>query len=457
MSGGAIAVLPVGAVVVPVAMVAVGAAAAATLVIRAAQAGTEATGRALERFADEMERKAHAQDDLEIRTRLWELAAGSVVQSNQEVRLLAARAEKAGVRLALPGPIDLTGCRLADTPELVAQAQQALARARAAVEQAEAVRERRVLLAKLPAPAGGAPTAAELLARHQEVLARRERTVSKARAAEWTPSKVDESRVQAEIDAILSRLHEDATADDRAEALSAAAQAEQKKSTAMSRTYLDALARTVQKEINPRIARRREAANLLAALEQPLVVEAIGDLAPPRPPCFDSIERLRAVVRGDADLTDDDRRAARSALDWAQVEMDRRRLLDGVAEAFSRLGYSVTTGMQVHHSPTLSVTRQAWHGGHAADVWIDEVGRVRSRLIQLVPEAGGEASRCADLNDSLRHVGAELNRRGVDTQVHLPSDPVPALKRFVSGAGPATPSSEDHIPQVRAHRVTEED
>ncbi|MFI6232716.1 hypothetical protein ACIBD9_04030 [Micromonospora sp. NPDC050784] len=440
MSGGEIAVVPMGILLAPVALVAVGAGVAATMAIRAAQAGTEATGRALEQFADEMERSANAQDDLAIRTRLWELAAGSVARTNQDLRLLAARAEKSGVRLALPRPIDLTGRKLADTRDLVAQAQVSLAGLRAAVEQAEAVRERRTLLVELSALADSAPSAAEVLARHQTVLASRNQSRGTVSAK---THKVDERRVHAEIDAILCQLHEDASADDRAEALTAAARAEQQKSTSMSRTYLDALARTVRKDINPRIARRREAANLLAALEQPLVADVITDAAPPRPPCFDSIERLRAVVRGDADLVDDDRRDAHSALNFAQVEINRRRLLDGVAEAFSGLGYSVTAGLQVHHSATLSVSRQAWRGGHSADVWIDEAGRVRSRLIRLAPEADGEAGRCADLNDSLRHVGAELNRHGIGAKVHLPSEPVPALMRFAPGTGSTTLSSFD--------------
>lgn len=456
MSGGVVVVLP-AATLAPAALAVVAAGAAAAMAIQAVKAGTEATGRALEQFADEMERQANAQDDLEIRTRLWELAAGSVVRTNQDLLLLAARAEKAGVRLTLPRSIDLTGCRLADTPGLVARAQDELAKARALVERAEAERERQVLLARLSVPAGSGPSAEELLARHQQVLARRER-LSASAPAEWVlPRKVDESRVQAEIDAILSRLHEDATADDRAEALVAAARVERKKNAAMSRTYLEALARTVQKEINPRIARRREAANLLAALEQPLVAEVIGDFAPPRPPCFDAIERLRAVVRGEADLTAEDRHDAQSALDRVQVELDRRRLLDGVAEAFGGLGYSVTVGLQVGHSPALSVTRRTWHGEHAADVWVDNAGRVQSRLVQVAREATGEASRCADLNDSLRHVNAELNRRGIDARVYLPDPPNPALKRFARDSFPPMSRSEDEVQQMHARDLTEEE
>ncbi|MFY1635208.1 hypothetical protein ACN27F_18355 [Solwaraspora sp. WMMB335] len=452
MSGGEIAVVPMGVVVVPIAAVAIGATVAATLAIRAAQAGTEATGRALEQLADEMESSAAAQDDHEIRGRLWEVAAGAVVSTNQELRMLAVRAAKAGVHPALPSPIELTGCKLADVRGLVAGFQAALAKARAAVEQAEAVRERHHLLAQLPAPAGDSPTAAELLARHQTVLAARrhepDRTPDRAPVTASPP--VDGSRAQAEIEQILIRLDPDATSDDREKALKAAARAARQKTVGASRTYIDALTRTVVQEINPRVARRRTAAGLLAALEHPVISEMISDLAPPRPPCLDSIERLRAVVHGDADLTDADQRAARSALAWAQQQLDRRRLLDGVAEAFAGLGYSVSTGLQVHHSASLSVTRQAWKGGHTADVWIDETGRVQSRLIQRTPDAGGEATRCADLNDSLSQVGAELNRRGIDAAVHVPDMLVPALIQISSDAVSPAPPVEESVLAVRS-------
>jgi hypothetical protein len=452
MSGGAIAVAPSGVVVVPIAAVAIGAAAAAMLAIRAAQAGTEATGRALERLADEMERTADAQDDAAIRSRLWEVAAGAVISTNQELRLLAVRAAKTGVSPALPPPIQLTGCRLADVRGLVAGAQEALATARAAVEQAEAVRERRDLLAKLPAPADGSPTVAELLARHQEVLAARRRAPihTPDRGTATMPSQVDNGRVQAEIDRILIQLDPDATSADREKALMAAARAGRQRNASTSRTYVSALARTVLEEINPAVARRREAAGLLGALEHPVISEMISDLAPPRPPCLDSIARLRAVVQGDADLTDADRREARNALAWAQQELDRRRLLDGVAEAFAGLGYSVTMGLQVHHSAALSVTRQAWQGGHTADVWIDEAGRVQSRLIQRAPDASGEAIRCADLNESMSRVGAELDRRGIDAEVHVPDRPVPALIEISDDDASTEPAIEERAPIARA-------
>lgn len=445
MSGGEIAVLPMGVVVVPVAAVAIGATLAATLAIRAVQAGTEVTGRALEQLADEMQRKAGAQDDVAIRSRLWEVSAGAVVSTNQELRMLTARATRVGVRAAVPAPIDLTGCKLADVHALVAAAQDALVTARATVEQAEAARERRELLAKLPAPVDGSLTATELLTRYHRVLASRGRGPDRRSVA--APPKVDESRVQVEIEKILIQLDPDATSDDRAQALAAAARAARQKSVGTSRTYVDALARTVVQEINPRVARRREAAGLLAALEHPLVTEMVSDLAPPRPPCLDSIARLRAVVDGDVDLTDADRRDARSALVWAQQQLDRRRLLDGVAEAFAGLGYSVSTGMQVRHSASLSVTRPAWQGGHTADVWIDDAGRVRSRLIRRAPDAGGEALRCADLNDSMSLVGTELIRRGIDVQVHVPQRLLPALIQISDQARTAERSHPSSVEQ----------
>ena len=135
MSGGAIAVAP-AIVLIPVAAAAaaavVGAGLAAALVIRAAQAGTEATGRALEQLANEMERQAKAQDDREIQARLWGLAAGAVVQTNQELRLLVGRAEQAGARVRLPESFDLTGHGLADVRGWVTRTQEALAAARPA-------------------------------------------------------------------------------------------------------------------------------------------------------------------------------------------------------------------------------------------------------------------------------------------------------------------------------------
>jgi hypothetical protein len=445
MSGGEIAVLPVGLVIAPVALAAVGAGAAAMLAIRAAQAGTEATGRALERFGDEMERRADAQDDVELRARLWELAAGSVARTNEDLRLLSARAAKAGVQLALPRPVDLAGCQLVGAPDLVARTQEALSSARAAVERAETARERQKLLVRMTAGAPGEPSAAQLLARHQAVLASRG---LRAGAAAPAPRKADDSRLQADIDAILCRLHADATSDDRIQALEAAAKAERKKNTPMGRTFVDSLARTVDVDLNPRIVRRREAANLLAALEQPLVTEVINDFGTPRPPCFDAIERLRAVVLGDADLTPADRRDAQNALNRVQAELDRRRLLDGVAEAFGKLGYSVTAGMQVRHPAALSVTRPAWQGGYVADVWLDEAGRVHSALVQVAAGAGGEAVRCAELNDSLRHVGEELDRRGITARVHVPDDPVPAQRR-IDPRSAATPTSAEVTDPIR--------
>lgn len=434
MSGGAIVVAPAALVLVPA--VAIGAGAVAALTIQAARAGTQATGRALEGAADEMARVADAQDDLARRSRMWELAAASAVATNRDLCLLAARAEHAGVQLPLPPPIDLTGCRLADIRGLVARAQESVARLHREVERAEAASERRTLVASLPVPPDGSPSAAELLARHQQVLARRR---TGARLPEWTaPSRIDEADLRVEIEAILARVDGDATREERATVLLAAAQAAKPRSAALARTYLDALARIVQQEVNPRAASRREAATLLAAIEQPLVAAAIEDQAHPRPPFFDAVQRLRSVVRGDADLTPADRRDADRLLCWAQEELDRRRLLATVAETFERLGYTVTTGIQTRHTGEMSVTRTAWHGDYTADVWLDDTGQVHSRLVQLTRGAGAEARRCTELNDTLQQVAAELDRRGTDAQVNLPDPHLPALRRFGSGTGSAT-------------------
>lgn len=446
MSGGEIVVLPAMLLVVPLAAVA-GAWMAAALAIRAAAAGTQAAGRALEHLGDEMLRVADAQDDAVMRTRLWGIAAGAVAGTNNDLLLMTARAERVGIQVVLPRRIDLTGCRLADTRALVAEARQALESARADIASAEASRAQRTLLAKLTIPVGELPTAAEVLARHQEMLTLRR---APAGVMEPVPSRPDEERrVRSEIHEILLRLDPDALAGDREQVLAASARTERKKgNAAASCTFLDALRRMVDDEINPRAGRRREAAGLLAGLEHPVIGGMIGELPSPRPPFLRSIDRLQAVVRGDADLTDADRNDACVALAWAQRELDRRRLLEGITEAFAGLGYTVSTGMQVHHSTSLSVTRPSWLGEHTADVWIDQAGNVQSHLVQTVPDAAGEATRCTELNVSLQQVGDQLLRSGMEASVNVPQEQLHALKRY--GPGAEVPNRHDEAgPKVR--------
>jgi hypothetical protein len=443
MSGGEIVVAPavmvIGPAVAAAAVVVVGAAVAAALVIKAAQAGTAATGRALEEFGDEMARRADAQDDLEIRSRLWGLAAGAVVQVNQDLRLLWVRAARVGVRVPMPSPFDLTGRSLADARGWVEQAREQLAVARAAIERAETECEQRILLAQLPAPADTSMTAEELLARYQTVLDRR-RT---QRASTATPVPVapraDRDRVQAQIDAILSRLSADANAADREEAIRLASAAAAQRDAGLSSTYVEALADTVDNGINPRIARRHEAAGLLVALDHPLVADVIERTATV-PQCAGSVERLRAVVAGDADLTAADRRDAASTLAWVQREVDRIRLLEALAETFTGLGYAVSTGMEVNHTAALSVTRGSWNDEHSADVWVDEKGQVRWEMAELQAGAGAEATRCEDLNETMRRAGEVLEARGFETTVQVPA----TLRRPVRRHDPATRTARRH-------------
>jgi hypothetical protein len=458
---------------------------AAALVIGAARAGTKATGRALEQFADEMEGYAKAQDDREIQSRLWGLAACAVVEANQELLLLAERAKKTGVRVPLPSPFDLTGHGLADTRAWVVQTQQTLISCRAQIEQAEADRERQALFAKLPAPADPEITAADLLADFAATLADRHRksrrdqrtaTVAPApdrRATRTSPMpqrprtaspihdeavaqpKADKVRVRAEINEVLARLDLDATAAERQEAVLAAAHAARQDDIGISHTYLNALTRKVDEVINPRAARRREAAGMLAALEHPVVVEAIAD-ATPLPPHLRSIERLRAVVRGDADLTDEDRRDAGKSLAWAQKQVERRRLLDAMTETFAGLGYSVTTGMRVGYTAGLCVAREAWRGGHNANVWIDEAGNVQWRLVELAANAGAETSRCEDINRSMRVVGETLAQRGFDVTVEVPEILVKPEAAHDQRAKPVVKREDESQPAQKSIDPTED-
>ncbi|GHJ48961.1 hypothetical protein Cs7R123_63030 [Catellatospora sp. TT07R-123] len=458
MSGGAIAVAPVvmgGAALAAVAVVVV-AAVAVALVVRAAQAGTEATGRALEQFGAEMEQTANAQDDLAVRTRLWELAAGAVVRTNSEICLLTARAQQAGVlRPALPPPVDLTGLSLATTRDRVAQAQAALAQARTAIEDAEAEREQRILITQLPKPADGSPTAAQTLAHYRKVLAAR-KDAPAVQVPAPVPAEIDKDRIGTEIDRILLRLDTAATADERAEAVLAAAHAAKQTDPGMASTHLDRLIRVVDVKINPKAARRKEAAGFLSALQHPVVAAAIGE-TDPRPPFLRSLETLQGVVSGDADLTDADRRDAQDSLAWAEKAVERRQLLQALNETFTRLGYKVTNGLATHHAGQLSVASDRWNGGHSADVWIDDQGGVQFRMVELAEGATGEAVHCEQLNQAMGTVGTELEQRGFQARVTVPKQAMKPVRRWTADHRAEAEAVEQSGGKTRAKDLFEED
>jgi hypothetical protein len=432
--------------VVPVAAVA-GGALAAVLAIRAGVVATGVAGRALEQLGDAMEQLADARDDAYLRARLWENAASAAAHTNQELRLLAARAEQVGIRPDLPPFVDLTGCVLADTYALVSRTEQALNSARVEVIRAEAERDKRVLLAKLAVPTVDLPTAAEVLADYRAALAARWVTAV-AEPKPVLPPMADESWVHTEVDKALCRLDHDATADERAQVLAVAALAERKSDIGLARTRLEALADLVDLTINPKVGRRRKAAGLLTGLTHPAIIALASEPVPPRPTLFASIEGLEEVVRGKRELTDADRALAHQELSWAAAELERRRLLDALTEAFAHLGYAVTTGMQVTHSSELSVTHKAWDGQYTAKVWVNAAGNVQSRLVQVAPNATGEASRCAELNSSLIQVGEQLAQRGLSTQVNLPSSLLPAERDIV-----VLPSDLDEVVKPKAKAV----
>jgi len=187
-----------------------------------------------------------------------------------------------------------------------------------------------------------------------------------------------------------------------------------------------------------------------------VVTELIDRSPSPRPPFLSAVDRLDAVVRGEADLSHDDRRDAQAALAWAQSELDRaqreqdhHRLLDVISEAFTGLGYSVSAGLQIYHSGSLSVTRRSWGGEYVADVWVDEAGNVQSRLVQVASQATGEATRCAELNADLNRVSGELIRHDIEASVDLPEHLLPTLKRIV--LPPEPPDTTDQVDGPRYH------
>ncbi|GAA0216816.1 hypothetical protein GCM10010492_13320 [Saccharothrix mutabilis subsp. mutabilis] len=398
MSSGGIVLAPValpvvaaGAVVV-VGAVAVGA--GAVLLARAANAAVEGSVRALGEHGARLEAEVAGLEAAAADARRWEVAAADVVAVNARIRLLRDRAATAGATVAVPAPLTLTAGR--DPAELarwVRQAQVDLARAQEALD------------ARVPAPALaiGKSTVdtkmADALAGHREALRRRYATAVAAAPEPVSPG---------EVERVLALLDPDATTDERAAALTAAAlvaaHPEEK------HVYLAALRRRITAEINPRAARRRLAASWVQVLEDGPLTEALAGAQPP-PDLADTADRLRAVVAGTHDLTARLRTEAARLLEWAEETAQRFFVCELVKHHLTDLGYRVEDTFDAGGSAGLRLARADWSGEHTADVWVDAHATVHGRVVREVAAAGDDAritdlERCDTFADDLAAVAA---------------------------------------------------
>jgi hypothetical protein len=402
--------LPAAVVVAAGAVVVLAAVAVAVLVVaaaRAANAAAEAAVRAIGDYGQRLEDRVAAQNEAEARSLRWQGAVAQVVELNGRIRMLTERASRTGVAVAVPEPLRLEGMTEPEVLTWLSRAAQLYAGAQATLHEAVAANESRQLAARLPQSVIARPNIAAALARHRATLLDRYAV---------RPTAMRSGAAEAE--AIVGRLDVDANERERLDVLEAAAWVENEDPREADHYLSDLMDRVTA--TNAAVARRRLAAQWLSALEEP-VVAAIE----PPPPFVGTAAKLRAVVRGDEDMTADLRTEGAEAINWAQDVVRQRFVRDLVRDCLVEDGYTVDGEFDLLNSAELRLAHPDWNGEHSAEVWVDRDGTVHGQLVREDDIAGDEAamrdrSRCDGFNADLVALGSRFDAAVVVDPDHVP-------------------------------------
>lgn len=415
MSSGAILIAPPAVAGAAAAATILVAGAAAVLVARAANAAAEAAFRAVGDYGARLEDMAAAQSDAEITRRIWNVVAADAVELNSRITALTARAAKAGVRVAIPPPLSISGCTAAEAARRTELTAQLVAQAQAAVRVAVAEDEARHLGAYLPQYVLARPDAAKALKEYQELLQKRRGDGAAAVVAVETPIKPTAQDVKA----VLDGLDPDADEREHLEVLAAAACVMQDDARE-ARSYLESLRAKVT-AVNAVASRRRLAGQWLVVLEEQ------SALVDPPPPFSDTAAKLRAVVSGDRDLTPDLRAEGAEAAEWADAQARSQFVKGLMRSCLTDLGYSLEPEFDVRYSSELRLARPDWDAEHSAEIWIDSHGAVHGRMVREHAVVGDEAAareraRCDGFNADIRTLGGRLGAAVVTDEGYEPQD-----------------------------------
>jgi hypothetical protein len=327
----------------------------------------------------------------------WETAARRVIEVNARIEVLRGQAP-ADLAAVLPAP--LAPC--AESPaELAAWC--ASTRARLTVlEQELQQRTATAVLSVLrhTVDLERPVTAQEAFDRYHQAMA------DEAVRLRATPPAA-----LADVTRILARLSADATDEDRADVLAAAAQVAVPRPDVDHHTLLDELRFRVQRAGERARARRADA--VVAAT----VLQALP--AGPLDPGMSGLRtELASVVAGRRALDPALRARAEAVAEQIRDELERDYVRGSVAETLAGLGYQVDEGFAtVTGTPDrMRLVRPDWHG-HAVQVVVDGEA-VRAAVIRLEDKSGADARRedvereeqwCEDL-EKLR---AALDRSGM--------------------------------------------
>lgn len=438
MSSGGIALapaaVPVAAAGAVVAVGAIAVGAAAVLLVRAAGAAIEGTVQAVGDYGVKVELRVAGMELAAANTFRWQVAAADVVGINARIRLLSERVAAAGVTMAVPSPLRLTSSQSpAEIGRWVADLETELARAQETLD------------ALLPPPKlvlSSRTTQvdaelAEAYAAHRKALRSRY-----AGAVTTRPAPVSPDRIQR----TLMLLDPDATTEERARVLSAAALVSQNQDQQV--TYLRALHRLITDDINPKVARRRVAASWVQSLEDGPLSEVLASAAAPAR-LSDVTERLRSVVTGEQDLTPQLHADGTQLMEWAEEAARQVFVRELVKQCLADQGYQVEQTADASNGVGLRLNLENWAGEHTAEVWVDGQSGVCGQLVREVPAVGDNANlldraRCDGFADALEAVVARLGESGVEATVIVNRDPVPRRTHETVEVTPASESVLRH-------------
>jgi hypothetical protein len=445
MSSGGAAIVPVAVVVAAgavAAAVVVAAVGAAVLVVNAANQAAEGAVRAIGRRGEELEALAASRTEAEMNALRWQAAAADVVGLNARLRLVSQRAHQAGVPVDLPPPLDLAGRSREDAIRWVQLAERRLIRTQQVLDAAAAESQWRHLTAELSSGASGQSDTTAALIAYQATLRRRHQVHDRP------------IPIGTEPDEIVRRLDPDATTDERTRVLRVAAHARAQRDQHDADAYRFALQRLVDQDINPKVARRRLAAEWLQALEQPSVSSAIAQADPPTP-FSGTAAKLLAVIEGSAELTPQLHTEAKEAVAWAGELTRQAFIRDMLRTCLTDAGYSVEGEFSTQHALRLRASRPDWHGEHSAELWVDRKGSVEGRLVREYDIAGDDAqardsARCYDFHTMLRAL--EAGHEDITVTIKPGQQP---LRRYRPGERHDTTTTTGRQLSARTHNQGE--
>ncbi|GAA2128719.1 hypothetical protein [Actinomadura napierensis] len=348
--------LATAATVAGTAVLAVGLAATAVVMTRAAMGGLRDFGESILADAAQWEQQCAAAQE-------WQQAVLAVVDVNARLAAVLAAGSRldGGPGPDLPGPLDPAGRAVAELRRWCAETERRL-------DEAERRQAGRVIDAGMGELARRgtwrADAAADGLVRWAEQARRWEAESARVEAlaaASGRGGERGDREKTATVDRILGRILPKASPEEAATLLEAAGKALSTRNAAAASSWLGEL-RARERQVDAAVRRRRAAIEDATRFLAGLRLDRISPELYPAgltAPFADVVERLEAVAAGREPLTSELRMRAEDALLHMRDIADQSLVTETLAAACVRLGYTVRRG---DGAALMNLTRPEWDG-----------------------------------------------------------------------------------------------